>query len=121
MACTFVETDFCIQQNASFAQNFQLFDDNGSSSLDVSGCSFTGSIRSSYTDPAVVMFFTMSVASYTTASINMYLGADSTWALSQKKYVYDVLMYNGNLTPPVTTRLLSGKLAVSPGVTVPVP
>jgi hypothetical protein len=112
--------DLCIQQNASFNLIFSLKDDDGSSSIDVTGWSFTGSINDQKggVDQSIP-FFTMSVVSAVSGTIAMRLGAASTWQLTQPRYYYDVIGYNPTVSPPETLRLMQGKVNVNLGVTEP--
>lgn len=122
MSCTITNSyDICVTQNATFRLNFQLFDDTGSGSLDVTGWSFTASVKEQYTDLSPILYFTSSVISYTTASINLYLSADDTWRLgvSGTKFVYDVIGNNPTASPPETYRLMQGKVSINKGVTEP--
>ena len=112
--------DICVSQNASFELNFKLYDDTGSSSLDITSWSVEAAIKDSVESPTPLMFFTTSIDSYVSASINLFLGAGSTWALSgSARYVYDVIAHNPTATPPETYRLLQGKVSINKGVTAP--
>lgn len=122
MSCTVTNNyDICVTQNASFEMNFSLYDDSGTGSLDVTGWSFTGSIKQAFDDPSQVMAFTMSVVSFTTASVDTYLGAENTWQLgvTGSKFVYDIIANNPTVSPPETYRLMQGKISVNRGVTEP--
>jgi hypothetical protein len=111
--------DICILQNQTFELPFQLYNDNGVTPINISGWSFTGSIKSQFTDPVPALFFTASVINAVSGSIRLYLGAETTWALTGSKYVYDVIGNNSNVTPVETLRLMQGKVSVRPGVTEP--
>lgn len=122
MSCTITNNyDICITQNATFEMNFRLYDDSGVVPLDVTGWMFTGSIKEQYTDVSSVMAFTMSVDSYTTASINVNLGAENTWQLgvTGSKFLYDIIANNPTVSPPETYRLMQGKVSINKGVTEP--
>lgn len=107
-----------IQQNASFKLDLALTDqDNNNQPIDVSSWSVTGSIRPDYDAPPI-MFFSMSL--YPTGSVvRAFLTDQQTWTLSGSLYFYDIIAHNPTPAPPETYRLLSGRVAVSRGVTQP--
>jgi hypothetical protein len=111
--------DICVLQNQTFELPFQMYDDNGITPINVTNWSFTGSIKSAFTDATVATTFTASVVDASSGSIKLYLSADQTWALTESKYVYDVIANNDNVTPTSTLRIIQGKVSVKPGVTRP--
>ena len=111
--------DICILQNQTFELPFQMYDDNGVTPINLTGWSFTGSIKSTFTDAAPTLSFTASIVDAASGSIKLYLGAETTWQLTNPKYVYDVIANNSNITPTETLRIMQGKVSVKPGVTEP--
>jgi hypothetical protein len=111
--------DICVLQNQTFELPFQLYKDDGITPINISGWSFTGSIKSQFTDFVPALFFTASVINASSGSVKLYLGADTTWILTGSKYVYDVIGNNTNVVPVETLRLMQGKVSVRPGVTEP--
>jgi hypothetical protein len=111
--------DICILQNQTFELPFQLYNDDGVTAINLSGWSFTGSIKSQFTDPVPALYFTSSIVNASSGSIKLYLSAETTWMLTGSKYVYDVIGNNSNVTPVETLRLMQGKVSVRPGVTEP--
>jgi hypothetical protein len=120
MACE-ITNDYplCILQNQTFELPFTLYNDDGITPINITGWSITGSIKEQFSDTAPVLFFTSSIVSPESGSVKLYLSAESTWALTQTKYVYDVISNNPNVTPLETLRLMKGKVSVNLGVTEP--
>ena len=112
--------DICILQNQTFDLPFILLDDDGLTPIDITGWTFTGSIKQSYSDVTPLVFFTSSIVSVPSASILMHLPAESTWGLNSKKYVYDIISNDPSGTlGSETLRLMQGKVSVNLGVTEP--
>jgi hypothetical protein len=111
--------DICILQNQTFELPFQMYDDNGVTPINLTGWSFTGSIKSTFTDATPALIFTSSILDSVSGSVKLYLSAETTWQLTNPKYVYDVIGNNSNITPTETLRLMQGKVSVKPGVTEP--
>lgn len=111
--------DICVLQNQTFELPFTLYDDDGTTPLDITNWTFTGSIKQQFTDSAPLTYFTSSVISVASASIKLYLSSEQTWILNNSKYVYDVISNNPNTSPATTLRLIQGKVSVKPGVTEP--
>lgn len=110
--------DFCILQNQTFTLPLTLRNDDGTLK-DLSAWSFTGSIKEKTTDRVPSLFFTCSVALPVSGTLSLYLSADTTWALTGSKYVYDLIGNNTAVSPVETTRLMQGKITIKPGVTEP--
>lgn len=111
--------DICVLQNQTFELPFQLYANDGVTPIDVTGWTFTGSIKEQFADPTPTLFFTCSVVDATSGSIKLYLPADSTWQMTSTKYVYDLISNNATVSPVETLRLMQGKISVKPGVTEP--
>lgn len=117
--------DICILQNQTFELPLILYDDDGISPLNISAWSFTGSIKHQYSDVVPVLFFTSSIIDPVSGSLKLYMGAEQTWALTNKKYVYDLISNNpsgsivNSVTQIETLRLMQGKVSVTLGVTEP--
>lgn len=111
--------DICILQNQTFELPLQLYQDDNVTPIDLTGWSFTGSIRAQLGSPTTLLFFTASVIDAASGSLQLYLSANSTWELNTTKYVYDVIGNNTNETPVETLRLMQGKVSVRLGVTEP--
>ena len=111
--------DICILQNQTYELPLQLYQDDNVTPIDLTGWSFTGSIKTQFTAPTPLLFFTASVVDAVSGSLKLYLSAETTWALTAPKYVYDLIGNNSNITPVETLRLMQGKVSVKPGVTEP--
>lgn len=111
--------DICVLQNQTFELPFQMYDDDGVTPINVTNWSFTGSIKPTFLDPSVATTFTASIVDAASGSIKLYLSSAQTWALTEPKYVYDVIANNLNDTPTTTLRIIQGKVSVKPGVTRP--
>lgn len=111
--------DICILQNQTFELPFQLYTDNGVTPINITNWSFTGSIKTQFSDVTPQLFFTASIVDLVSGSIRLYIGSETTWTLEGSKYVYDVIGNNHNITPVETLRLMQGKVSVKPGVTAP--
>lgn len=112
--------DICILQNQTFELPLLFYDDDGVTPLNVTGWSFTGSIKHQFTDTSPVVFFTSSVIDPVSGSIKLYMGAEQTWVLTNKKYVYDLISNNPSGSMGIETlRLMQGKVSVNLGVTEP--
>ena len=112
--------DIYINQNATFAMSMQLTDATGSA-IDITGWSFTGSLKESYESAEPYLYFTSSVSDFSSSIINIELSADQTELLTETRYVYDVVgSVNNPTAPDYVYRLLQGKVVVSPGVTTTV-
>lgn len=112
--------DICVLQNQTFELPLTLLDDDGLTPINITGWAFTGSIKQTYADTVPLVYFTASIVSVPSASIKLYLPAESTWGLDTKKYVYDVIANNPSGSMGVETlRLMQGKVSVNLGVTEP--
>jgi hypothetical protein len=120
MSCEITNVyDLCLVQNQTFRLPFTLFQDDGVTPINLTGWSFTGSIKAQVSDTVPLLFFTASIIEPTSGSVQLYLSADTTWLLTKPKYVYDVIANNTTITPIETLRLLKGKVSVNAGVTEP--
>jgi len=112
------EYNLCILQNQTYDLPFVIKDDNDVP-IDITNWAFTGSIKEKITDPTPYLFFTMSIDNAVSGSISMYLSAQTTWLLDNKKYIYDVISTNYGVNPPETLRIMQGKVSVELGITQP--
>jgi hypothetical protein len=82
--------------------------------LDITSSSFSGQVRENYTTDEVAANFTFDkVLPYSSGSLFISIPANETATLTQRKYVYDVMME----TPAATRRILEGSITVRPAVT----
>lgn len=112
-------TDFDIGQGETFKILVHLYTEVTSSTpLDITSCSFAGQVRENYTTEEVAANFTITkLIPNTSGSAFIYLYPEDTAQLTQRSYVYDIVMTNNAKTPPVVRRILEGALYVRPAVT----
>jgi hypothetical protein len=110
--------DIIIEQNATFGLTLSLTEDDGVTPVDITGWSFTGSIRQTFDGP-VETAFSMSVGNLSQAVVRGFLTADQTWMLSGSVYHYDVIANNPTPSPDETYRLTYGRARIIRGVTEP--
>jgi hypothetical protein len=112
-------TDFNIGQGETFKILAHIYTETTSSiPLDITSCSFAGYLRENYTTDEVAAQFTISkLEPYSSGSVFIYLYPEVTSQLTQRSYVYDVIMTNTGKTPPTVRRLLEGAFTIRPSVT----
>lgn len=113
-------TDFDIGQGETFKILTHIYTEVSSSvPLNITNYSFTGSLRENYTTTELAADFNITkIAPYTSGSLYITLTPDQTKELSQRMYVYDILMVNHNTSPPTVRRLLEGAFTIRPAVTL---
>lgn len=111
--------DFDIGQGETFKILAHVYTETTSSiPLNIASCSFAGQVRENYTTDEIAATFTISKTEpYSSGSIFIYLLPEVTSTLTQRYYVYDIVMTNNEKTPPTVNRLLEGALTVRPSVT----
>jgi hypothetical protein len=108
-----------IFQNATFKMSIQLTNSgSGSSPIDITGWSFSGSIKQNYedSDPSLI-YFSASVLDPTQSIVMFSLTPTQTAQLTQPIYYYDCIAVNYPVAPDEVYRILQGRVKVSPGVT----
>lgn len=116
-------TDFEIGQGETFKILTHIFTEVSSSvPLNLTHYSFTGSLRENYTTSEIAANFNIQkIEPYASGSVYVTLTPTQTRELSQRMYVYDILMINhdpdlpGGI--PIVRRLLEGAFTVRPAVT----
>ncbi len=109
--------DININQNATFKMSIQLAN-SGSSSIDITGWSFSGSIKENYTDPdPALVYFSHSIVDFSQSIVMFTLTPTQTGTLTKGMYYYDIIAVNYSKVPDEVYRLLQGRAKVSPGVT----
>jgi hypothetical protein len=110
--------DLLIEQGATFTKSLTLVQSNGSP-RDLTGYTARMQIRTALTGPVVLELSTENggiIIEELAGKIHLEITAGQTAALTIRSGVYDLEMVAPGATPTVT-RLLSGKVTVSPEVT----
>lgn len=108
-------TNFDIGQGETFKILAHIFTENSSSvPLDITNHSFAGQLRENYTTEEIAATLDITkVNPAISGSIFIQLSPTATAALSQRTYVYDVMMTSGSYA----RRLLEGSFTIRPAVT----
>ncbi len=112
-------TDFEIGQGETFKILTQLFTEVTSSvPLNITSCSFAGQLRENYTTDEVAATFNVTkLDPNASGSILITLLPEQTSVLTQRSYVYDIVMTDSGSAPPTVRRLLEGAFTIRPAVT----
>lgn len=107
-------TEFNIGQGETFKILMTVINDETGVPLNINDQSFSGQIRENYsTDILAGTFNFEKLLPYDSGSIFISLTPTQTEELSQRKYVYDILMTSGS----ITRRILEGYMVVRPAAT----
>jgi hypothetical protein len=110
-------TEFNVGQGETFRIAATIISDSGSIPLNITDYVFSGQVRENYTTDEVAATFNITkLAPLNSGSIIVELTPDQTLALTQRKYVYDVNMVSGSVSP-IKRRILEGALTVRPTAT----
>ena len=110
-------TEFNVGQGETFRIAATIISDSGSVPLNITDYVFTGQVRENYTTDELAATFTITkLLPNNSGSVMIELSPDQTLALNQRKYVYDINMVSGSVTP-IKRRILEGALTVRPTVT----
>ena len=110
-------TEFNVGQGETFRFAATIISDSGSVPLNLTNYTFTGQVRENYTTDEIAATFNIEkLPPFNSGSIMVELTPDQTLSLNQRKYVYDINMTSGSVTP-VTRRILEGLLTVRPTAT----
>jgi hypothetical protein len=119
--------DLCVEQGADFACNFTLTDSTGNT-LDLTGSTFTGQIRSNYSSPTIIASFQFAIGDQTQTATKGFVAmtltnevttgipvtASTSYNRSPTIYTYDVFRTFANGSK---ARVIEGLVKVSPEVT----
>lgn len=115
-------TDFDIGQGETFKILTHIYTEVSSSvPLNITNYAFSGSVRENYTTEEIAANFNITkIAPFASGSIFISLTPAQTKQLSQRMYVYDILMINNDpdLETPTVRRLLEGSFTIRPAVTI---
>jgi hypothetical protein len=110
-------TELRVGQGETFSILVTLLQTNSNTPLDITNYNITGQIRENYTtDEVAATFDVAKVLPYESGSCNISLTESQTINLTQRRYVYDILISSGSGTP-VNRRILEGPFIVRPAAT----
>lgn len=110
-------TELNVGQGETFRILVTVSDSGVDSPLDLTNYSITGQVRENYTtDDIAVSFSAIKMTPNASGSFILALTESQTSTLNQRRYVYDVLLSSGSVTPTVR-RILEGPFTVRPAVT----
>lgn len=110
-------TELNVGQGETFKMLVTIAQDSGSIPLDITNYTITGQIRENYTTDEVAASFTAEkILPYTSGSFFVILNENQTYNLTQRKYVYDIKISSGSVSP-TSRRILEGPFTVRPAVT----
>ena len=110
-------TEFNIGQGETFRVAATIISDSGSIPLNITDYTFTGQVRENYTTDEIAATFTITKLSpLNSGSIIIELEPTQTVQLNQRRYVYDINMTSGSVTP-IKRRILEGALTIRPAAT----
>lgn len=110
-------TEFNIGQGETFRIGATIISDSGSIPLNITDYTFSGQVRENYTTDEVAATFTITKLSpLNSGSIMVELTPEQTLTLNQRRYVYDINMVSGSVTP-IKRRILEGALTIRPTAT----
>ena len=112
-------TDFDIGQGETFKILAHIYVEASSSiPLDITNYNFEGQLRENYTTDEIAAELNFyKILPYQSGSLFISLTTPQTSQLTQRMYVYDVVMVNNNRTPPTKRRILEGMFTIRPAVT----
>ena len=110
-------TELQVGQGETFSILVTLLQTTSNTPLDTTHYNITGQIRENYTtDEIAATFGIAKVPPFTSGSCSVSLTEEQTSNLTQRRYVYDILISSGSGTP-VNRRILEGPFIVRPAAT----
>lgn len=110
-------TEFNIGQGETFRFAATIISDSGSIPLNITDYTFTGQVRENYTTDEVAASFTITkLPPFNSGSVIIELTPDQTLTLNQRRYVYDINIASGSISP-IKRRILEGALTIRPTAT----
>lgn len=103
---------FC-DQGTDFSYALDLSNDDNTP-INLTGYTFTSSIRKSYYSSGVTANLTVTVISAAGGNVQISMNAATTANIKAGRYLYDVKMINGS---SVTSRVIEGIITVYPQIT----
>ena len=110
-------TELRVGQGETFEVLVTLIQTTPNIPLDITHYNITGQVRENYTtDEIAAAFDIQKVIPYSSGSCIISLTEAQTSNLTQRRYVYDILISSGSGTP-VNRRILEGPFIVRPAAT----
>jgi hypothetical protein len=110
-------TEFNIGQGETFRIAATIIGDSGSIPLNITDYTFVGQVRENYTTDEVAATFNITKLSpLNSGSVIVELTPEQTLSLNQRRYVYDINMTSGSVSP-IKRRILEGALTIRPTAT----
>jgi hypothetical protein len=110
-------TEFNIGQGETFRIAATIIGDSGSIPLNITDYTFVGQVRENYTTDEVAASFNITKLSpLNSGSVIVELTPEQTLSLNQRRYVYDINMTSGSVSP-IKRRILEGALTIRPTAT----
>lgn len=110
-------TELRVGQGETFEVLVTLLQTVSGTPLDITHYNITGQVRENYTtDEIAATFTTVKMLPYTSGSVVIQLNEEQTTNLTQRRYVYDILISSGSIVP-VNRRILEGPFIVRPAAT----
>lgn len=110
-------TEFNIGQGETFRFAATIISDSGSIPLNITDYTFTGQVRENYTTDEVAASFTITkLPPFNSGSVMIELTPAQTLTLNQRRYVYDINIASGSVSP-IKRRILEGALTIRPTAT----
>jgi len=105
-------TELVIDQGATFTANVNITSDTDGSGFDLTGFTASSQMRKSYYS-STAYDFTVSASNSANGEVLIQMSSANTANLSPGRYVYDLLISDGNSK----TRVIEGIVTVLPSVT----
>ena len=110
-------TELNIGQGETFKMLITIANDSGSLPLDITDYTIYGQVRENYTtDEIAVSFIVEKLLPYQSGSFFVSIPSEDTMNLTQRKYVYDLNISSGSVSP-INRRILEGLFTVRPAAT----
>ena len=110
-------TEFNLGQGETFRIAATIIGDSGSIPLNITDYTFVGQVRENYTTDEVAASFNITKLSpLNSGSVIVELTPEQTLSLNQRRYVYDINMVSGSVSP-IKRRILEGALTIRPTAT----
>jgi hypothetical protein len=110
-------TPLNVGQGETFKILVTLIQTDPNSPIDITEYDISGQVRENYTtDEVAAQFGITKMSPYESGSFVLELDATQTLALTERKYVYDIIASSGSVADN-TRRLLEGPFTVRPAVT----
>ena len=103
-----------IDQGTTFNSVININDDTTNEPVNVAAYSFSSQVRRSYYSANISANIVCAITDAANGEVTMFMSKANTTNLAAGRYVFDVMMTDGNNT---TSRILEGIIDVTPGVT----